>query len=1098
MISSRFKIWLWLLVALGGDSGTAMAEPPTKTVPLVLEPHAQARREATFLLGDGDRLRQAGRWKEARKTWLAAAEAYQRAEDPVGVSEAYRRLGDSFTQGSDPNKGDHRIFLDYYVKGMSAAVDAFEASTGKGQVRDEQALVQADALLDQAARLAKPERCAQAQATLREAERLYERAGFAVGEVRAVLRRVPCLAGSDRELMATLTIAAGMLEALPQSSRDPKLAADALFHRGRWREAREADEERLCRAEQAKDLSGIAAALVDLGIVQAAQGDLDEAEVSLQRSLGLLPFLDGKADRNLEGLARESLGRVFLEGGRLNEGVEEIQEAREVWQRSGQPDRDAVSLSRLAAGLSDNGELVAALAAVHDAEELRRRLPDDPESEGDLQKVKASILRAQGKFQEALGSLYKAEDCYRRGRLSLELAAVAYQIQNLQDALGRPLGEEVSQEAPTPGSTDPSRLIGQLEDLQRFQALDQSGKHQEAIEVCRRMIRSSMEAGNRELEGMARGLLALSYLEIGQREEASQELARASLLVPPGGNPPSPTQELFAQIQTVVKAILEMQGPQGAPQQESGLREDIQSLERSGSGENRDLFLHLLKSLERMQSGDPEGTFREISETIAFFNERGKRLTLSELKAPFFDRQFQMYSAGVEVSLATGRPEAAFRYAEEARARAFADQIGNQRIDERRGADPELLREERRLRLQLASLKKALRAEQERSLTDQSPERSTSLQRALDKAGRDYDELRLRLKATSPEYAALVGVDPVDLPEIQRQVLDDRTTLIEYFLPFDSAGLANRVLAFVIDQGHFTMVPLPVTTGELKNRIVELRNLIAAQQPVTSQAAALYRDLIAPLAPHIRHHDLVIVPHGLLHFLPFAALWDEKEQRYLGDAYTLSYSPSATVLKLAREKKARAVAPALVLGNPDGSLPQAGAEAQAIARLYGTKPLLGWDATEGAVVAQAEHAGILHLAAHAVLNPVNPLFTRIELAADAEHDGSLEAGEIFGLDLSRTGLVVLSACSTQLGKLSTGDELDSLTRAFLYAGTPAVVSSLWNVTDDSTAILMERFYTHLRQGVGRAEALRQAQMEARRLFPHPYHWAAFVLTGDGR
>ncbi len=129
---------------------------------------------------------------------------------------------------------------------------------------------------------------------------------------------------------------------------------------------------------------------------------------------------------------------------------------------------------------------------------------------------------------------------------------------------------------------------------------------------------------------------------------------------------------------------------------------------------------------------------------------------------------------------------------------------------------------------------------------------------------------------------------------------------------------------------------------------------------------------------------------------------------------------------------------------------------------------------------------------------MNPLFSRIELAPDGERDGNLEMQEVLGLDLSKTGLVVLSACSTQMGKLSAGDELEGLTRAFLYAGTPAVLSSLWRVEDDSTAFLMTRFYTHLRHGAGRAESLQLAQIETRKRFPHPYQWAAFVLTGDGR
>ena len=113
------------------------------------------------------------------------------------------------------------------------------------------------------------------------------------------------------------------------------------------------------------------------------------------------------------------------------------------------------------------------------------------------------------------------------------------------------------------------------------------------------------------------------------------------------------------------------------------------------------------------------------------------------------------------------------------------------------------------------------------------------------------------------------------------------------------------------------------------------------------------------------------------------------------------------------------------------------------------------------------------------------------------YDGWLTVGEVYGLDLSQADLVVLSACQTNLGELSAGDELVGLTRAFFFAGTPTVVASLWSVEDEATALLMERFYTHLRDGTGKAEALRQAQLEVREEHPNPYYWAGFVLSGDG-
>lgn len=101
------------------------------------------------------------------------------------------------------------------------------------------------------------------------------------------------------------------------------------------------------------------------------------------------------------------------------------------------------------------------------------------------------------------------------------------------------------------------------------------------------------------------------------------------------------------------------------------------------------------------------------------------------------------------------------------------------------------------------------------------------------------------------------------------------------------------------------------------------------------------------------------------------------------------------------------------------------------------------------------------------------------------------------MNLNQADLVVLSACQTQLGELSAGDELVGLTRAFIFAGTPSVMASLWNVDDAATAHLMEKFYLHLRAGMSKATALRQAQLDTLADFPDPYYWAAFTLSGDG-
>jgi CHAT domain-containing protein len=195
----------------------------------------------------------------------------------------------------------------------------------------------------------------------------------------------------------------------------------------------------------------------------------------------------------------------------------------------------------------------------------------------------------------------------------------------------------------------------------------------------------------------------------------------------------------------------------------------------------------------------------------------------------------------------------------------------------------------------------------------------------------------------------------------------------------------------------------------------------------------------------------------------------------------------------------------LALGDPDGSLPQAKREVRQVAELDGSSPRVGGEARESLVHDAAPTVGILHLAAHTVYDPLRPLFTYIALAADTgaatseeRADGKLHVYEVYDLDLRAASLVVLSGCSTALGPRDDGDDVVGLTRAFLYAGAPSVVSTLWAVDDAASSVVMEKFYRRLRQGDSTSNALRQAQLDvlAGAAWKEPYFWAAFTLTGD--
>jgi CHAT domain-containing protein len=241
-----------------------------------------------------------------------------------------------------------------------------------------------------------------------------------------------------------------------------------------------------------------------------------------------------------------------------------------------------------------------------------------------------------------------------------------------------------------------------------------------------------------------------------------------------------------------------------------------------------------------------------------------------------------------------------------------------------------------------------------------------------------------------------------------------------------------------------------------------------------------------------------IIPHDVLHYLPFTALTDGK--RYLGDDYTLFTLPSASVLPFIQQNRKPEGVQLLAMahGQAEGLpiLHYADQEVRAIAKLYNSQPLITPSATLTTFLARASDYSILHIAAHGQLNNNNPLFSKIILAPGANDDGSLDVHQIYSLNLAKANLVVLSACESQLGARSKGDDIVGLNRAFIYAGAPTVITSLWSVDDSATSELMISFYKHLQSGKAKAEALREAQADIKDKYPHPYYWAAFILTGD--
>jgi CHAT domain-containing protein len=246
--------------------------------------------------------------------------------------------------------------------------------------------------------------------------------------------------------------------------------------------------------------------------------------------------------------------------------------------------------------------------------------------------------------------------------------------------------------------------------------------------------------------------------------------------------------------------------------------------------------------------------------------------------------------------------------------------------------------------------------------------------------------------------------------------------------------------------------------------------------------------LIEPIKEVVGNRSLVIVPHHVLHYIPFQALFDGTN--YLIDSHDITYAASASVLKICRDKKIKKMDADLVLAVADEMTPYINEEVAALRELLpNARVFEGAEAREDKLREFGPSAGKLHIAAHGIFRADNPMFSSLRLG-----DSWLNLFDIFNLQLGAE-LTVLSACETGMSAVWEGDELLGLARGFLYAGTPSLVVSLWTVNDRSTAQLMRRFYEELQRGTSKSKALQRAVVEVKASFPHPYYWAPFVLMG---
>lgn len=471
-------------------------------------------------------------------------------------------------------------------------------------------------------------------------------------------------------------------------------------------------------------------------------------------------------------------------------------------------------------------------------------------------------------------------------------------------------------------------------------------------------------------------------------------------------------------------------------------------------------------------------------------------------------------------------PAQAFTYAEKGRARSLLYQLGTEQIDF--GAGSDLIREYQQKRQIIIGLHQQIDIDLKARETEPNATERARLEQQVDDLRQQIitiqdglTSLQEQIDTQSAVLAQVTQIKTRSLEDIQAN-LDADTTILSYYIVPSSSVNSGGVYAFVIGKTTFEVKRLGVQPDTLKLEVDTDFRVKRDESAPSDLLQQLYNDLLMPVEPLLATKQIVIIPHGVLNSLPFNALTGDKTH-FFGDGKSLAYASSATLYSLLKGDRTPNLtilpSEAVVFGNPttpefyrpttiaaNGTtraalqpLPGAEIEAKEVATLLNVSPQIQKVATESSMWLEARNASIIHIAAHGVFNPENPLASFLALADDNDNDGALQVREIYSLGLRQNQpLVVLSACNTAVGGASESDDLQSLSGAFLISGARSVVASLWKVDDDATQALMTRFYENLiTKKMTVAASLSDAQQYIRQQpqWAAPKYWAAFVLVG---
>ncbi|MEG4005181.1 tetratricopeptide repeat protein [Microcoleus sp. Pol1C5] len=935
------------------------------------------------------------------------------------------------------------------------------------------------------------------------------------------------------------------------------------------------------------DRGGEATTLNNIGKVYDEVGEKQKALEYYSQSL---PLSRAIGDRKQEARTLTNIGAVYSALGEKQKSLEYYSQSLPLFRAVGERGGEATTLNNIGSVYSDLGEKQKALEYYSQSLPLSRAIGDRKQEARTLNNI-GTVYSDLGEKQKALEYYSQSLPLYRAVGDRNGEAVTLIGIGAVYSALGEKQKalEYLGQSLPL------SRAIGDRTQEARTlinigSVYSDLGEKQKSLEYYNQSLPLYRAVGDRNGEATTLNNIGLVYLDLGEKQKALEYYSQSLPLYRAVGDRSGEATtlnnigsvysdleekekalEYYSQSLPLYRAVGDRRGEartlnnigsvySDLEEKEKALEYYSQSLplsravgDRSGEANNLSNIAYA-----KREQGNLTEALTNIEASLKIIESLRTKIASPELRTSYFATVQNYYQFYIDLLMQlhktqprSGYDTKAFEASERSRARSLLELLQEANADIRQNVAPELLQRERSLQQQLDALEK--RRVEVLNRPKHTPTQEAELEQQRQTLIAQYQDIQTQIRANSPRYAALTQPQPLTLAQIQQQILDENTILLQYSLG------KERSYLWAVTKTSITSYELP-KAAEIETTARKFRNAVTAPtsrnspNQVAQANDAISQMILQPAAAQLAQKRLLIVGDGVLNYLPFAALSLPGKSGENGNPplivdHEIVLLPSASTLGILRQNYSDRQPPTrtlAILADPvfspedervknqstatnlqaiesvNPGLSRSGRannlqlsrlkftrqEAQIIQALVPANSRtesLDFEASRAVATSpKLNQYKIIHFATHGLANSAHPELSGIILSLVDEKgnplNGFLRLTDIFNLKLA-ANLVVLSACQTGMGQIVQGEGMVGLTRGFMYAGAQRVVVSLWSVDDEGTAKLMSSFYQGmLQKGLTPAAALRAAQLEMLKQeeWRSPYYWAAFTLQGEWR